>query len=135
MTQSERTGTAVERQLRRRYWMLTIGLLAVALAIGLAGRASQGADGTMAPALAVALAAAVVLFIVGGTWIYFRSVDELEWASNLVACFWGFNAFLVGFPAWHILWKGGLVEKPEAAALYLGAAAVALAAYLWKRFR
>ena len=135
MTENERTGTEMERQLRRRYWALMIGGFAVALVIGLAGRASRGPEGTLAPMLAIALVAGVVLLVVGGNWVYYRSVDELEWANNLAGCFWGFNAFMLGYPAWHILWMGGLLAKPDMTALYVGAASVALAAYLWKRFR
>ena len=81
------------------------------------------------------LAAALLLLAVVGNWVYFRSIDELEVASNLIGGFWGFYAFVVGWPLWHILWRGGLVPKPEMLPLYAGAVAVAIAGFLWKRFQ
>jgi hypothetical protein len=112
-----------------------VGGLAVAIVLGSLGRAFADPAGTLAPLAAVAIAVGLVFLMVGGTWIYFRSVDELEWANNLAAGFWGFNAFMLAFPVWHILWKGGFVPRPDTTAIYLGAATIALAAYLWGRFR
>ena len=135
MTNREQAGTAIERRHRRRYWTLLVGGLAVAIVLGSIGRAFRDAGGTIDPAVAMIVAAGIIVLVVAGTWAYYRSVDELEWANNLVACFWGFNAFLLAYPTWHVLWKGGLVPRPDMTAIYLGSAFIAVAAYLWKRFR
>ena len=133
MTETDGAGTALERRHRRLHWTLLLGGLALAIVLGSAGRAFTGAGGTIAPAVAVLVAGGLVLLMSVGTWVYFRSVDDIEWANNHAACFWGFNAFMIAYPTWHVIWKGGLVPRPDATAIYLGAATIALAAYLWKR--
>ena len=135
MSEEKHIGTALERQRRRQYWTIMAVALIISLVIGLAGRFSVGPEGTIAPALAVALALALTLLLIIGNWIYFRRVDELEWANNLIAGFWGFNAFMLAFPVWHILQKGRLAPEPDVFAIYMGAASIALTVYLWRKFR
>jgi hypothetical protein len=135
MTDGENFGSIAERQRRRRYWTLMGLALAAALVIGLAGRILGTPYGPIAPAAAIGLAAALLLLTVVGNWVYFRSIDELEVASNLVGGLWGFYAFVVGWPLWHLLWRGGLAPQPEMLPLYVGAVAVSVAAFLWKRFQ
>jgi len=132
---SENFGTVAESRRRRRYWTLMALSLAAAIVIGLTGRILGTPYGPIAPAAAVGLAAAILLLMAVGNWVYFRSIDELELASNLVAGLWGFYAFVVGWPLWHILWRGGLAPEPEMLPLYLFAVAVAVAGFLWKRFQ
>jgi hypothetical protein len=123
-----------EAQRRRRYWTL-MGLAVVAsLVIGLTGRVLGTPHGSIGPGAALALAAALLLLAIGGNWLYFRSIDELEMASNLIGGFWGFYALMVGWPLWHILWRGGFVAKPDMLTIYIGAGIVAVLGFLWKRF-
>lgn len=129
------TGIAMERRRRHRYWALLIAGLAVAIGFGIVARHFAGPGGSIPPALAIALAAGLILMLVVGTWIYYRSVDELEWANNVIACFWGFNAFIIAFPVWLILHRGGLAPPPDTMIIYFGSALIALVAYCWKRFR
>lgn len=135
MTDAQNVGTNTERRRRRQYLALLGAGLIFAFALGLGGRVSTGPQGTIAPALAIILVLGLSLLIVGGTWIYSRRVDELQWANNLFACFWGFNAFILAVPAWLILKKGGLAPEPDIFTIYIGAAAIAAAAYLWKKYR
>lgn len=135
MTDEERVGTALERRQQRRFWTLMLGGAAMAVVIGLTGRRLMEPSGTFTPVAAILLAAALTLLMVVITWMYFRTADELEWANNLNAYFWGFNAFLLGWPVWLILWKGGIVPEPDMPAIYLGSAGIALVAYLWNKFR
>jgi FtsH-binding integral membrane protein len=135
MADEDQIGTTLERRHRRQYWLIMGGGLLVSLVIGWAMGASTGPEGTIPAGLAILFVAALALLLGAGTWIYFRKVDELEWANNLFASFWGFNAFILAFPAWLILWKGRLVPEPDMFTIYIGAALVALAAYLWKRYR
>ena len=135
MTDGDDIGAVAERQRRRRYWTLMALALVAAVVIGLTGRILGTPYGPIEPAAAIGLAAALLGLAVGGNWAYFRSIDELEVASNLVGGFWGFYAFMVGWPLWHILWRGGLVPEPEMLPLYVGAALVAVAGFLWRRFQ
>jgi hypothetical protein len=135
MSDSGNFGTVAESRRRRRYWTLMGVALAAAVVIGLTGRILGTPYGPIAPAAAIGLAAALLLLAVVGNWAYFRSIDELEVAANLVGGFWGFYAFMVGLPVWHMLWRGGLVPEPEILTLYVGAGAVAVVGFLWKRFR
>jgi hypothetical protein len=135
MTDGENFGTVAERQRRRRYWILMGLATAAAVVLGLTGRILGTPYGPIAPAAALGLAAALVLLTAAGNWVYFRNIDELEVASNLVGGFWGFYAFILGWPLWHLLWRGGLVPEPEMLPLYTGAVIVSVAAFLWRRFR
>ncbi len=135
MTETDNIGTTLERRRRRQYWALMVGALLVSLAIGMTGRISTGPEGTISPVLAIVLVVALTALLLVGTWVYFRKVDELEWANNLFGCFWGFNAFVLAFPAWEILHKGRLAPEPDTMIIYMGAVTVALLAYCWKRFR
>jgi hypothetical protein len=135
MTDGDNFGTVAERQRRRRYWTLMGLALVAAVVLGLAGRILGTPYGPIAPAAAIGLAAALVLLTAVGNWVYFRGIDELEVASNLVGGLWGFYTFILGWPLWHILWRGGLVPQPEMPSLYVAAVAVSLAGFLWKRFQ
>ncbi|HEX9947701.1 MAG TPA: hypothetical protein VGA98_09185 [Allosphingosinicella sp.] len=134
MSDAENVGTIAEAQRRRRYWTLMGLALAASLVIGLTGRVLGTPHGSIGPGAALALSAALVLLTIGGNWIYLRSIDELEMASNLVGGFWGFYAFMLGWPLWHILWRGGFVAEPDMLTIYVGAGLVAVAGFLWKRF-
>jgi hypothetical protein len=135
MTDGDNFGTVAERQRRRRYWTLMGLATAAALVLGVAGRILGTPYGPIDPAAAIGLAAALLLLMLVGNWVYFRNIDELEVASNLVGGFWGFYTFIIGWPLWHILWRGGLVPKPEMLPLYIAAALIAVVGFLWKRFQ
>ena len=135
MTDGENFGTVAERQRRRRYWTLMALGLAASVVIGLTGRLLGTPYGQIAPAAAIGLAAALLMLAVVGNWLYFRGIDELEVASNLVGGFWGFYVFMVGWPLWHILWRGGLAPQPEMLPLYIAAGTIAVLGFLWKRFQ
>lgn len=134
MSEGGNFGALAERQRRRRYWILMGVALAAAVVIGLTGRILGTPHGPIAPAAAIGLAAALLLLTAAGNWLYFRQIDELEVASNLVGGLCGFYTFVLGWPLWHLLWRGGLLPEPEMFPLYLAAIAVSVAAFLWKRF-
>jgi hypothetical protein len=68
-------------------------------------------------------------------WIYLRSSDELVRANNIAAGFWGTVFLLISYPAWLILWMGGLVPEPRAEGLYLMTLVAACVGYAWEKFR
>ena len=135
MTGGENAGALAESQRRRRYWTLMGLALLASVVIGLTGRVLGGPEGPISPALAIGLAAGLLVLGVGGNWIYFRHIDELEVASNLVGGFWGFYAFIMGWPLWLILWRGGFLPEPDTMTIYFITAGVALLGFCWKRFR
>lgn len=135
MTDGENFGTVAERQRRRRYWILMGLALVASVVIGLTARILGTPYGPIAPAAAIGLAVALLLLTAISGWVYLRNIDEHEVAANLVGGFWGFFAFMVGWPLWHILWRGGLVPQPDVVPLYYIVGAISIVGFLWRRFQ
>jgi hypothetical protein len=134
MTEADNIGTVRERKRRQRYWALVLALVLIGGALG-AADIFDDPNAPIVPGLAIALSLGLTLLLIGGNWLYRRYVDELEWANNVVASFWGFNAFALGYPVWLLLWKGRLVPEPDILTLYFIAIGTAAVVYFWKRFR
>ena len=126
-----------KRDQRRRVAVLIASILIVLPAcagIYFAGevqRTGQSID----PAFAIGL---TLLFAVGtviSNWLYLKNVDELVWANHLTASFWALAVLLILYPAWLILWAGGLVAEPNAQGLWIITFAAAAVVYFWKKFR
>lgn len=119
------TGEAAERARTRRRWAVTGGLFLVGLPIGFfAGRLEEGdrsgfMTGTLPPWFAVLAAVVTVVAIVGGSVLFYRGVDELEKRDNRIATVMGANALMVTYPAWYLLWRGGLAGEPRHEALFI----------------
>jgi hypothetical protein len=126
-----------KRDQRRRVAVFIASLAMVGLAcagIYFAGQFERTGR-TIDPALAIAL---TLLFAVGtviGNWLYLKNSDELVWANHLSASFWALAALLILYPAWLILWAGGLVDEPDAKGLYIITFTAAGLVYFWKKFR
>lgn len=93
------------------------------------------AGGTMPSWFAILAAAVMVVAVLAGSVLYHRNMDELQRLDNYWAATMGANVFLLGYPVWLILWKGGLVPAPDAMMLYLGVFATMMVAYFWRKVR
>jgi putative flippase GtrA len=122
---------------RRRVAMIVLSIAIAFVAAGtiiFADRVDRSGGG-LSPALAVGLALAFVAGMIAANWVYLRNVDELEWANNVSATFWGMMVLGVLYPTWLILWFGNLVPEPDAEGLYIITFLSAGVVYLWRRFR
>lgn len=134
-------GEAREAGKRRLFWTILGTLFVGGFMAGLFGAAFEiGTDGgwmtgTLPPALSLAIAVTMTAAMAGGTWLFYRRIDEYERLDNYIAGAWGANALLIGYPAWYVLWKGGWVAEPSHEALFIALFAVTTASYLMRKFR
>lgn len=84
---------------------------------------------------AIAASAIYLLTITIGTWRYYKVVDELERHDNRWAMTMALNLYLIGYPIWFMLWKGGLVPEPSHEIIFVVLYLALMAAYGWKKFR
>jgi len=111
----------------------SIALLA-GLLLGYARKTGAATAGGLDPMAAAGLALLFVVGMVAANWIYLRNADELTWTNNVRASFWALMLLAILYPAWLILWTGGLTPAPDAETLYLVTLFSAGIIYLWKRF-
>ena len=130
-------GAAAESR-RRRKWRALFGLsvaLGVVTAIAFVVTGDPGGAGTIPAAVAAAGAAVYVAMMVLGSLAMVRVTDEHEVHNNVWGLAAGGGALLVVYPAWWMLWRGGLVVEPGHSAMFLLMFGSALVAYLWKKYR
>ncbi|BCA57408.1 hypothetical protein [Sphingomonas sp. HMP6] len=93
------------------------------------------AGGTIPAWFAILAATVFVVAVVAGSVAYYRNMDELQRLDNYWATTVGANVFLLAYPVWLVLWKGGLVPAPDAMILYLVVLATTMTAYFWRKLR
>lgn len=73
----------------------------------------------VSPILAIILAIfmLIIMPIVTYYW-HTRASDEQELHSIRVASYYALSVYMLGAPAWWILWRGGLVPEPNGIAIY-----------------
>jgi len=117
-------GETLERSRRRRKAAIIGGLFAV----GFAGDAVVGfteaddlfdMEARWPPTLAAALAFLLVIVIIVGRAALMKQTDEVELIARHKATGAAAGAYLVAYPAWFILWKGGFVPEPMHVALFV----------------
>ena len=130
----------LERGLRRRKF-------AIIAAMGVVGGIGGGIVGAREddrlfdlahpwpPLLCLALAASFLLAVAVGSFILRRQIDEVERMAKLRATHAGAILFLVGYPVWFLLWKGGFLPEPHHVAMFAIVLIVSLLASLFYRFR
>lgn len=121
-------GERAERAKRRRFWL---PLVLLALVGGVTGgiigaregdavAAGRGfLEGNIAPELAVTLTALFLISTAVGTYYMLRQIDEHTMREQLWFSSYGATAFVIAYPAWFLLWKGGLLPEPHHLALFL----------------
>lgn len=125
---------------RRRFWLLLGGLALIGAAGGFVKEmiTAQAGGATLSPGMAIFAAAAVIIVAVlaaGGSWHFFRNVDEVEVADNLWGSLIGFYAYVILLPVWWALSKLGFTPAPDQWVIYITSMAVAVAAYFYRKFR
>jgi len=133
-------GEQLERGRRRRKFLI-IGALAAVGGIGGGIVGGHEADRLFdlahpwPPLLCLALAAALLVAVVIGKFALRGQLDEVEKLAKLKATNVGASLFLIGYPIWFLLWKGGFVPEPQHVVIYAVLLVVMLLASLFYKFR
>ncbi|OYY89743.1 MAG: hypothetical protein B7Y45_10750 [Sphingomonas sp. 28-66-16] len=114
---------------------LAAGGFVVGLTASLVENEVPGGVGTFPPGFAIAATALFVLLVGGGSWRYFRQIDEVERRNNYVGATWGANLYMIVYPSWWMLWKGGLVIEPAHEILFAIMLVGTYTAYVWHKYR
>ena len=133
-------GERRERSARRVRYGIKGALFVTGLAVGVyVGRMLLGGELDFAapwpPAAALGIAAVYVVAIIAGSLLISRSLDELERSRTYRAAAVAGNVYLIVYPTWFALWKGGLAPEPIHWALFILFWLSLVLATLWYRFR
>ena len=134
--EGERREGAVRRRRLLVFGVLFVAGLASGFYVGSTdGGAMLDADGRWSPGVSLALIAIFLAAMIGGAMALRSSTDELqrEIATKAMAAAGGF--FLLFYPVWFLLWKGGLVPEPMHLAMFVVFWLTLAFATLWYRFR
>ena len=112
-----------ERRRRRKYWIIG-GSFTVGLAAGVTVGLHEGEDlfampVSWPPAMAIGLAFAYVVAVIGGGLAMARHTDEVERQVQYKAVAFAALLYALVYPVWLCLWFGGLVPEPMHGALFL----------------
>lgn len=112
----------------------------MAIAIfGLAGEAENSfaffTNSAISPAVAIGLTFIVVLIIPLISWQWHRAIDEHERDAYRAGAVAAAYLFMIGAPAWWLLWRGGLVPQPDGVIFYYAFCLLFLIVWLWKKYR
>ena len=133
-------GERREAAMRRRR-ALTIG--ALVLVGGFSGfyvglneaRAFFDGGSFWTPGVSLVLSALFIAAMIGGSILLQSSMDEVERDRSYKAAAAAGASFLLLYPLWFLLWKGGFVPEPIHWMLFLVFWATLALASLWYRFR
>jgi hypothetical protein len=134
-------GERREAMMRRRRALVIGALFFAGLGTGFyvgfgEGRSAfHGAESIWTPTLAVALILCFAVAMIGGTFFLKGVMDELERERTYKAAAFGSALFMIGYPLWFLLWKGGFVAEPVHWLIYAVFVVGMLLATLWYRFR
>jgi MFS family permease len=130
----------LERARRRRRFAI-VGALALVGGIGGGIVGARESDRLFdlahpwPPLLCLVLAALLLVAVAVGNFLLRGQIDEVERLAKLKATHAGASLFLVGYPIWFLLWKGGFLPEPQHLVLYAAVMVAMLLASLYYRFR
>lgn len=87
------------------------------------------------PWLAVLSTTIFVIAVTYGSWKLMQVSDEHERVIHTKTTVIAGNVMLIGYPAWFMLWKGGLVPEPDALWLFMAGIISSVLAFAWYKFR
>ncbi len=90
----------------------------------------------VSPILAIILAIfmLIIMPIVTYYW-HTRASDEQEMHAIRAASYYAITVYMLGAPAWWILWRGGLVPEPNGIAIYYITLSTMGVFWLWKKYQ
>ena len=134
------SGEALERRRRRRKLAIFALVFVFAFPVGFAVGFTEADDllvmnDRWPPALALGLSFAYLALVIGGAIALSRQVDEVERMIKYKAVSAAATFYVIVYPVWFFLWKGGFVAEPMHVALYIGFMVAFLLASIFYRFR
>ncbi len=132
-------GERAERAKRLKFYAVAAGLglpgFVIGVAIGRRAKTHGFGEGLLTPELAVALAVIYLLAVGVGAWLMHRNMDEHARTQQLWFTAYGGAALVYVYPAWFLLWRGGLLPEPHHLAMFLIFYAGALLGFTVRYFR
>ena len=95
----------------------------------------HGGDGAWSPTVALVLAAVYLLAVLGGALVLQGQMDEVERANGYKAAALAGAVYIIVYPLWFVLWKGGFVGEPIHWVLFVAFWLSLCLGQLWYRFR
>ncbi|NIJ22737.1 hypothetical protein [Sphingomonas japonica] len=123
---------------RRRLRIIIGALLGLGLVLGIAtgiDSARIGSGGAISPGVAVIGVIVMLAGVLGGSWFYFREIDELDLRDNLIAATVGLYFYALVYPCWYALSRGGIAPKTNPEMIFVATLVVVTLTYFWKRWR
>lgn len=90
---------------------------------------------TWPPVLALGLAAIYLVAVIVGAILMRQQTDEVGIAQQTKGAVLAASMFVLVYPLWYILWKGGFVIEPMHGVIYILFLLTALGGMLYYRFR
>ncbi|GLR48493.1 hypothetical protein [Sphingomonas astaxanthinifaciens] len=139
-TSNELSGELRLKQRERKIWLIKGSLFAIGLVSGgivgyLVADDGFAPDAKWPPSLAIGLVATFLAAIGIGSWLLRALCDEVERQLQYKATAAAGLFYVLAYPVWFVLWKGGLLPEPSHWMLFLGFYAALAASYLFYRFR
>ena len=133
-------GETLERSRRRRKFWIIGGLAGIGFVAGFMAGFTQphkvfDPSLSWSPELTLGLAVAWLVAVIGGGLLYARHTDEFEQAWRYKGVAAGACAYVILYPVWLLLWKGGVAPEPMHFVIFLAFMAVTLVASLFYRVR
>jgi hypothetical protein len=134
-------GEAQERARIRRRNLIIGGIFVAGLFSGFyvgheeAEALFHGGDGAWTPTFSLILAAVYLIAILGGSLLLQDSMDELEKANSYKASAVAGAVYILLYPLWFILWKGGFVREPIHWVVFIAFWLALCVSHIWYRYR
>ena len=134
-------GERREAAMRRKRYAVIGALFVAGLVTGFyagfqeAGAIFHGRESDWPPAIALGLLALFLVAVAGGSWVLDGVMDEHERTRTYKAASLGGASFLLAYPAWFFLWKGGFVAEPVHWIMYAFFVLALLVGMAWYRWR
>ena len=132
------SGEQIARRTARNRMIIFGMLFGVGLAAGIAAgnhAADNGFSGTWPPAISIGTAIVYVIAIIAGSVALSRVTDEVERAQSYKAVALAGAGYMLAYPVWFLLWKGGVVAEPIHWVLFVGFWLLLAGGTIFYRFR
>ncbi len=124
---------------KRRFWVLA-GLFVAGVPCGgylgyQLARHDNDLSAPWNPAIALAITAVFLLAVLVGSLFLAKQLDEVERANQSKAAAFAGSIYVLAYPTWFFLWKGGFVPEPIHWVLFVVFWVALTAASIYYRYR